>query len=76
MGAGMHAFSIEDLEKLDENQLAFLRRAIEREVRTNPEIHRILRERFQTMYERMTGPAATQARPRRPRTPRTPRPRT
>lgn len=55
MGDGMHSFSIEELEQLDEDQLAFLRRAMEREVRTNPEIHRILRARFQAIYDRMAA---------------------
>ena len=73
MAGGMQCFSIEDLEQLDEDQLAFLRRAIEREVNNNPEIHRILRERFQPMYDRM----ASQRRPRRApssRSRRTPEP--
>jgi hypothetical protein len=63
MGIVMQCFSIEELEQLDEDQLAFLRRAMEREVHNNPEIHRILRERYQSMHERM----ASQRRPRRPR---------
>jgi hypothetical protein len=73
MGDGMCCFSIEELEQLNANQLAFLRRALEREVSTNPEIQSILRERFQAMYERMTAqaPQAPQARSRRPRIPRT-----
>ena len=70
MGNGMRCFSIEELEQLDENQLTFLRRALEREISTNPEIQRILRERFQAMYDRMTA-QVPQARSRRPRTPRT-----
>jgi hypothetical protein len=61
MGDGMHSFSIEELEQLDEDQLAFLRRALEREILSNPEIHRILRERFQSLYDRMLS----QRRPRR-----------
>jgi hypothetical protein len=68
MGDGLQCFSIEELEQLDEDQLAFLRRALEREVRNNPEIHRILRERFQSTYDRM----ASQRRPRRARPRRPP----
>jgi hypothetical protein len=70
MSDAMHTFSIEELEQLDPNQLEFLRRALVREVRTNPEIHRILRERIQPLYDRMAA-QTTQARSRRPRTRRT-----
>jgi hypothetical protein len=63
MGRFMQCFSHEELEQLDEAQLEFLRNAIERELDSNPEVQRILRERFQSMYDRMRG----QRRPRRPR---------
>jgi hypothetical protein len=69
MAGGMQCFSIEELEQLDEDQLAFLRRAIEREIQNNPEIHRILKEKFQPMRDRM----ASQRPPRRARAPRPPR---
>jgi len=48
MGRGMQCFSLEELEQLDEDQLAFLRRAIERELHSNPEIHRILKREVST----------------------------
>jgi len=73
MGRYMQCFTNEELEQLDEDQLAFLRAAIERELDSNPEIQRILRARFQSMYDRMT----TQPRPRRTtasRSRRSPRP--
>jgi hypothetical protein len=63
MSGFMQCFSIEELEPLDEDQRALLRHALEREVRNNPEIHRILREKFSPIRDRM----AAQARPRRPR---------
>jgi hypothetical protein len=71
MGYAMQCFSIEDLERLDANQLAFLRQAIEREIGNNPEIQRILKERFQAMYDRMAPPAPP-PRPRRTRGSRPP----
>jgi hypothetical protein len=45
-------FDIEELEKLDGKQLKILRRAIENEVRTNPEIREILRAKLRPMYHR------------------------
>jgi type II secretory pathway predicted ATPase ExeA len=63
MGGSMQCFSIEELEQLDEDQLAFLRRAMERELSNNPEILRILRQRVQPIYDRM----ASQRRPQRTR---------
>jgi hypothetical protein len=51
----MQCFSIEELESLDEHQLALLRFAIEREVRNSEEIKAILRARFQPMYDRMVA---------------------
>jgi hypothetical protein len=53
-------FSIEELEELDEKHLTILREAILCEIRVNPQIQRILKEKFQPMRERM----ASQARPR------------
>jgi hypothetical protein len=73
MSAFMQCFSIDELEVLDERQLAHLRHAIEREVRNNPEIHRILREKFSPIRDRMAGQARP-ARARRPRSPGTPTP--
>jgi hypothetical protein len=73
MGMIMQCFSIEQLEQLDDRQVALLRSAIEREIGNNPEILRILRERFQPMYDRMTSQRPAQ-RARRPRSPRTPQP--
>jgi hypothetical protein len=64
MAAMMQCFSIEELEALDEHQLALLRFAIEREVRNNPDIHKIIRDKFGPMRDRM----AAQRRPRRRRT--------
>jgi hypothetical protein len=72
MGRYMQCFTPEELEQLDEDQLAFIRAAIERELDSNPEIQRILRARFQSMYDRMIQP-----RPRRTttsRSRRSPRP--
>jgi hypothetical protein len=39
-----HVFSIEELENLDERQLAILEDAIVREIQTNPKIQEILHE--------------------------------
>ena len=63
MGKPLQCFKIEELEDLDESQLRFLRKAIEREFRTNPEILRIIREKFDPLRARM----AAQRRPRRSR---------
>jgi hypothetical protein len=61
MGHLVQCFSPEELEALDAHQLALLRFAIEREVRSNPEILKIIRDKFQPTYDRMTA----QARPPR-----------
>jgi hypothetical protein len=53
MSDKMQCFSIEELEPLDEHQLALLRFAIEREVRNSPEVKRILRASVQPIYDRM-----------------------
>jgi len=63
MSGFMQCFSIEELEPLDEHKQALLRHAMEREVRNNPEIHRILRAKVQPMYDRWMS----QARPQRGR---------
>ena len=63
MSGFMQCFSIEELEPLDEDQRALLRYAIEREVRNNPDIHKIIRDKFGPLRDRM----ASQRRPRRPR---------
>jgi hypothetical protein len=39
-----HVFSIEELEQLDERQLAILEDAIVREIQTNPTIQEILHD--------------------------------
>jgi hypothetical protein len=70
MSAFMQCFTIDELEPLDERQLSHLRHAIEREVRNNPEIHRILRDKFGPIRDRMAaqgGAAPAGAAPRRPR---------
>jgi hypothetical protein len=71
MSGIMQCFSTEELESLTEHQLTLLRFAIEREVRNNPEIHRIIRERFQPMFERMVS-QGTPTRARGSRSRRTP----
>ena len=71
MGALVQCFSTEELEQLDEHQLALLRHAIEREIRNSPEIHRILREKFGPMRDRMASQGRSQP-ARRPRPQRTP----
>lgn len=78
MAAMMQCFSTEELESLSEHQLALLRFAIEREVRNNPDIHRLIRDKFQPMYERMSSEGrqtpASQTPARGSRSRRTPRP--
>jgi hypothetical protein len=61
MSATMECFTIEELEELTPHQVELLLHATLREVRDNPEIRRILRERFGPMRDRM----AAQNRPRR-----------
>ena len=46
-----HLFSIEELAALDEKQLEILRNAVLHEVRTHPELQRILRERAHARYD-------------------------
>jgi hypothetical protein len=65
----MQCFSIEELEALDEHQLALLRFAIQRDVRINPDIHKIIRDKFLPMRDRM---ASQRRPPRRARSRRTP----
>jgi len=67
MSGFMQCFSIEELEPLDEHQRALLRFAIEREVRNNPEIHRIIREKYGPMRDRMAVQRTPQRRSPRPR---------
>jgi hypothetical protein len=67
MSGFMQCFSIEELEPLDEHQRALLRFAIEREVRNNPEIHRIIREKYGAMRDRMAAQRTPQRRSPRPR---------
>ena len=64
----MQCFTIEELEALDEHQLALLRFAIQSDVRINPDIKRIIRDKFGPMRDRM----ASEQRPRRARSTRTP----
>ncbi len=54
MGFFMQCFSIEELEKLDPAQLEMLRRAVEREVGSNPEIMKILRQKLEPTLNRMS----------------------
>jgi len=55
MSRTLQCFTIEELEELDESQLSFLRRAIDREIRTNAEIHKVIREKFAPMRVRMAA---------------------
>jgi hypothetical protein len=48
-------FTIEELEELDEHQLSLLRQAIERELSTNADINKIIREKFAPMRVRMAA---------------------
>jgi hypothetical protein len=48
-------FAIEELEELDEHQLSLLRQAIEREIATNADIHKIIRDKFAPMRVRMAA---------------------
>jgi hypothetical protein len=57
----MECFTTEELEELTPHQLELLTHATQREVRNNPEIRRILREKFGPMRDRMVA----QSRPRR-----------
>jgi hypothetical protein len=63
-------FDIEELEKLDEQQLKILRRAIENEVRRNPKIREILRKISPALSSMVSqgGPPGAQA-PDRPEAP-------
>jgi hypothetical protein len=55
MGKPLQCFTIEELEELDESQLRFLRKAIERELRNNADIHKIIRDKFAPMRLRMAA---------------------
>jgi len=44
---------MEELEELDERQLAILKNAIKREISTSPEIHKVLRDKFAPVRVRM-----------------------
>jgi hypothetical protein len=55
MGRPLECFTIEELEELDESQLAFLRHAIEREIGSNAEICKIIREKYAPMRLRMAA---------------------
>jgi CRISPR/Cas system CSM-associated protein Csm2 small subunit len=55
MGKPLQCFAIEELEELDESQLRLLRKAIEREIRTNADIQKIIRDKFAPMRVRMAA---------------------
>jgi hypothetical protein len=59
MSMTLQCFTIEELEELDESQLALLRNAIEREIRTNAEIHKIVRDKFAPVRVRMAAQRRT-----------------
>jgi len=65
MGDFMQMFTFPELEALldtlDEKQLTLLRNAIVHEIRTNPQIRDILREKFLPVHQRWTS----RGRPRR-----------
>lgn len=67
MGDFMQMFTFQEreqlVEALDEKQLALLKNAIVHEIRTNPQIHDILRDRFLPVHQRWTS----RGRPRRRR---------
>jgi hypothetical protein len=44
MGAFLQCFTLEELEELDESQLSLLRNVIEREIRSNADIQKIIRD--------------------------------
>lgn len=53
MGCLTHLFSIEELEALDEKQLAILDDAILREIQTSPDIREMLRKKLkEDLYDR------------------------
>jgi hypothetical protein len=60
MGAFLQCFTLEELEELDESQLSLLRNVIEREIRSNADIQKIIRDKFAPVRVRM----ATQRRAR------------
>jgi hypothetical protein len=55
MSAFLHCFALEELEELDESQLSLLRNAIEREIRTNADIQKIIRDKFAPVRVRMAA---------------------
>ena len=55
MSGFMQCFSIEELEPLDEHQRALLRHAIEREIRTNADIQKLIRDKFAPVRVRMAA---------------------
>ena len=55
MSAPLACFSIEELELLDAHQVELLKNAIEREIRTSPEIRAILRSKYEAMFARMAA---------------------
>jgi hypothetical protein len=67
-----HLFSVEELEALDEKQLAILDALILREIQTNPDLRDMLREKLKReVYDRWLAERRPQ-RARRARPPRTP----
>ena len=63
-----HLFSIDELAALNEKQLEILRNAVLYEIRTHPELQRILSERAHARYDEFQ----VQRRPRRASSRRTP----
>lgn len=66
MGAFLQCFTLEELEELDESQLALLRNAIEREIRNSPEICKIIRDKFAPVRVRMAQQRRGQRNPGNP----------
>jgi hypothetical protein len=55
MSITLQCFTIEELEELDESQLSLLRHAIEREIRTNADIQKLIRDKFAPVRVRMAA---------------------
>jgi hypothetical protein len=66
-----HVFSVQELEALDEKQLAILNAAILREIQTSPEIRQVLRKKMKAdLYDRWRAAGRTERAPRRAQRPR------
>jgi hypothetical protein len=57
MGCLVPVFTIPELDSLDEKQLEILRDAVLNEIRTSPEIRRIVREKTLPVFNRLKQPA-------------------